>query len=232
VWRLFNDGELFAAMSAYTIDMIDSMATLATHTTVLHDADGLVALDLGTASAPPTDTPSTEAELRDTFVRMLAEKEGLKDAWTLLTRQDLRFEDGIAKLLFVDDSIDDPAWFEVTHPREPAKLRGKATRALYRRAHLRVRGSTDMLLSIRARVAINSVFTRPRLDISLDGELLTSAVADASGMYSIDVRVAAEKLTGDWQDVYLISSSVIEPEKQLRDLRIGRLESVEWRKAP
>ena len=231
VWRLFNDGELFAAMSAYTIDMIDSMATLATRTTVLHDADGLVALDLGTGTAPLTDTPSTEADLRDTFVRTLAEQEGLRDAWTLLTRHDLRFEDGIAKLVFIDDSVDDPAWFEVTHPREPQKLRGKATRALYRRAHLRVRGSTDMLLSIRARVAINSVFTRPRLDISLDGELLTSAVADANGRYAIDVRIAAERLTGGWQDVYLISSSVIEPEKELRDLRIGRLESVEWRRA-
>ncbi|MBA3461264.1 MAG: hypothetical protein H0T46_14975 [Deltaproteobacteria bacterium] len=232
VWRLFNDGELFAAMSAYTIDMIDSMATLSRQTTVLHDADGLVALDLGTANALVEPSPVNEAELRDTFVRMLAEKEGLKDAWTLLTRHDLRFEDGIAKLVFIDASVDDPAWFEVTHPRPPQKLRGKAARALYRRAHLRVRGSTDMLLSIRARVAINSVFTRPRLDVSLGGHLLTSAVADANGRYSIDVRIPSEKLTGGWQDIYLISSSVIEPEKELRDLRIGRLESVEWRKAP
>jgi hypothetical protein len=89
-----------------------------------------------------------------------------------------------------------------------------------------------MVLSIRARVAINSVFTRPRLDISLDGELLTSVVADASGAYAIDLRIPADKLSGHWQDVYLISSSVIEPEKELRDLRIGRLESVEWRRAP
>lgn len=234
VWRLFNDGELFAAMSAYTIDAIDTFAELARTTTVLHDQDGLVALDLGDEAdaSPPAPPAGTEAERRDAFVRALADREGLHDAWSLTTRADLRFEDGVAGLVYVDGGVDDPAWFEITHPRTPEPQRGKATRALHRRAHLRVRGSAAMLLSIRASLGLNTVYTHPRLDISLDGELLTSAVADAHGRYAIDVAVPAEKLAGGWHDVYLVSSSIAEPDSTVRDLRVTRLEAVDWRPLP
>ncbi len=232
VWRLFNDGELFAIMSAYTIDMIESFASLSTTTNVLHDKDGLVALDLGNPTAVIEPAAGTEAERRDAFVRALADREGLHTAWSLTTRDNLRFEDGVAGLAFVDGGGDDPEWFEITHPKTPEKLRGTATRALYRRAHLRVRGSSSMMLSIRAKVALNTVYTRPRLDISLEGELLASAVADAHGQYVIEVRVPADKLAGGWKDLYLVSSSVAEPEANARDPRVARLELVEWRPLP
>ncbi len=232
VWRLFNDGELFAEMSAYTIDMIETLAALSTTTTVLHDKSGLVVLDLGNPTTIIEPAVGTEAERRDAFVRALADREGLHDAWSLTTRNDLRFEDGIANLTMVDSGVDDPAWFEIARPRSADQQRGIATRALYRRAHLRVRGSTNMVLSIRASVALNTVYTHPRLDISLDGELLASAVADATGRYNIRVPVDAAKLAGGWHDLYLVSSSVTEPETTMRDLRVARLESVEWRPLP
>jgi hypothetical protein len=169
-----------------------------------------------------------EASRRDAWVRELADREGLHDAWSLSTRADLRFEDGTGGLRYVDDSIDDPRWYEVTHPAsEPAK-RGTAILPLMRRVHLRVRGTSDMRLALRAAIALNTVYTHPRLDISLDGELLTSAVADAAGHYAVEVTVSQGRLAGGWHDLYLVFSSIVEPDKDVHDLRIARLESVEW----
>jgi hypothetical protein len=236
VQRIFTDAELFQIMSAYTIDAIESFAELATTTKVLYDDDGLVVLDL---AAPLRATPLSnrdargdEASRRDAWVRELADREGLHDAWSLSTRADLRFEDGTGGLRYVDDSIDDPRWYEVTHPAsEPAK-RGKAILPLMRRAHLRVRGgvhgASDMHLALRAAIALNTVYTHPRLDISLDGELLTSAVADAAGRYTVEVTVSQGRLAGGWHDLYLVFTSIVEPDKDVHDLRIARLESVEW----
>lgn len=229
LWRLFNDGELFAAMSAYTIDAIDTFAQLATSTTVLYDRDGLVALDLGTDVTPLEAVGGTEAERRDEWVRLLANREGLHDAWSLTTRGDLRFEDGIGPLVFVDGRVDDPAWFEVVKPQQLEAMRGQPIRALYRRAHLRVRGDRAMTLTLKAAVALNVTYTRPRLDISLDGELLATAVADERGRYDITLSVPAAKLAGGWHDLYLVSSSIAEPDRDVRDLRVSRLEVVEWR---
>ncbi|MBL9019713.1 MAG: hypothetical protein JNL83_36315 [Myxococcales bacterium] len=231
VWRLFNDGELFAAMSAYTIDAIDTFAQLAASptATVIHDRDGLVALDLGTTAPLLEPVGGTEAQRRDEWVRLLANREGLHDAWSLTTRGDLRFEDGVGPLAFVDGSIDDPAWFEIVRPKQLEAMRGTPIRALYRRAHLRVRGERAMTLRLRAVVALNVTYTRPRLDISLDGELLASAVADERGRYDITLAVPAEKLAGGWHDLYLVSSSIAEPDRDVRDLRVSRLELVEWR---
>jgi hypothetical protein len=233
VQRMFTDVELFQIMSAYTIDAIESFAELATTTKVLYDADGLVVLDLAAplreatrraASADGDDEPAR----RGAWVRALADREGLHDAWSLTTRADLRFEDGTGGLRYVDGSIDDPRWYEVTHPRpEPAK-RGKAVLPLLRRAHLRVRGAGDMRLALRAAIALNTVYTHPRLDVSLDGELLTSAVADATGQYAVDVTVPRDRLAGGWHDLYLVFSSIADPGKDIRELRIARLESVEW----
>jgi hypothetical protein len=184
--------------------------------------------------------------------------------WSLLSRADLRFEDGFADVVFAEGGIDDPMWFEASEvklatpppaaalapgvtpaEREPARPRGKAraagepplprgtaVRPLQRRAHLRVRGAAAMRLQLRIGIALNSVYTRPRLDLSLDGELLTSAVADERGRYLIDLVVPADRLTGDWQDLYLVFSSVADPEPGARDLRVARVEGVTWTPAP
>jgi hypothetical protein len=228
--RMFTDIELFQVMSAYTIDAIDSFAELATTTPRLYDADGLVVLDL----AQPTRPAGTrvvrgdEPTRRGAWVRALADREGVHDAWSLNTRADLRFEDGVGTLRYTDDSVDDPQWYEISHARSTPTGPGTAIRPVQRRVHLRVRGTTDMRLTLRAAVALNTVFTHPRLDVSLDGELLASSVADPAGRYAVDVVVPRARLAGGWRDLYLVFSSVADPATDVRDLRIARLESVEW----
>jgi hypothetical protein len=234
LWRLFNDGEFFQLMSAYELDAIESFAELATTTKVLHDEDGLVVLDLATVIKPASERPAIADEplRRSTWLRDLAQREGLQDAWSLINRNDLRFEDGVAGLQFVDAGVDDQAWFEVTHPHEREPMRGTPIRGLFRRAHLRVRGSSSMRLVLRAAISRKSTFTRPRLDVSLDGELLASAIADDDGRYVIDVVVPRDALGEGWHDVYLVFSSVVEPDKDVRDPRVSRLVSVEWTAVP
>ena len=244
LWRIFNDADFFQLMSAYQIDVIESFAELATTTTVLHDQDGLVVLDLEAPlrAASTRAAPDDERWRRSEWTRALADREHLRDVWSLNSRADLRFEDGVAGLLFVQGEIDDPAWFELPRAKpspppktdEKATLRGTAIRPLHRRAHLRVRGGVatpgiaDMRLAIRAAISLGSIYTRPRLDVSLDGELLVSAVPDERGRYLIDVVVPADRLTGAWQDVYLVFSSIAEPDKDNQDVRVARLEVVEW----
>ena len=58
--------------------------------------------------------------------------------------------------------------------------------------------------------------------------LIAAAVADASGRFVVDVRVPRARLGRGWRDLYLVLSSIAEPDKDLRDLRVARLESVEW----
>lgn len=230
VQRIFTDAELFQIMGAYTIDAIDSFAELATTTQVLHDDDGLVVLDLATPLREATrrEASGDEPRRRGAWVRELADREGLHDAWSLTTRADLRFEDGTGALRYVDDSIDDPRWYEVTHARPEPARRGKAILPVLRRVHLRVRSASDMRLVLHAAIALNTVYTHPRLDVSLDGELLTSAVASATGQYTVDVTVPRERLAGGWHDLYLVFSSIADPGRDVRELRIARLESVEW----
>ncbi|MEO7734220.1 MAG: hypothetical protein ABIY55_24870, partial [Kofleriaceae bacterium] len=230
VARLFTDAELFQTMSAYTVDAIDSFAELATTTPRLYDADGLVVLDLAhpTRAATTRVVRGDEPTRRGAWVRALADREGVHDAWSLNTRADLRFEDGASALRYVDGSVDDPPRHELGQARSTPAGPGKAIRAVQRRVHLRVRGATDMRLTLRAAVALNTVFTHPRLDASLDGELLASSVADAAGRYTLDAVVPGAHLAGGWHDLYLVFSSVGDPATDVRDLRIARLESVEW----
>lgn len=236
LWRIFNDSELFEVMSAYAIDTIDSFAELATTTTVRYDTDGLVVLDLEhpVRSATTRPTLATERERRSVWVHELATREGLEDAWSLHTRSDVRFEDGIQDLQWVDGGIDDPKWFEISRPQTSTPLRGTPIRALQRRAHLRIRGehASNMRLTMRIAIALASVYTRPRLDVSVDGELLASVVADDRGRYAIDQVISKARLNDGWHDVYLVFSSISEPEKDTRDLRVARFESVGWTAVP
>ena len=138
-----------------------------------------------------------------------------------------QFLDGVDPLQFIanrgaDEDADEPS-------QDPyAPMRGTPIRALYRRAHLRVRGDTSMHLVLRAAVDLETTFTHPRLDVSLDGELIGSGVADAGGRYVIDVVVPADRVAGGWHDLYLVFSSIVEPSRDVRELRTSRLEAVEW----
>src|SRR6185369_15157122 len=130
-----------------------------------HDRDGLVVLDLGAPlrAASRRSASGDEPTRRAVWARELADREGLHDAWSLTTRSDLRFEDGVGGLIVVDQAVDDPKWFEVTHTQIVPLGRGTPIRPLYRRVHLRVRGTTDMQLAARIAIGLNAVYTQPRL---------------------------------------------------------------------
>src|SRR5262249_12059232 len=141
------------------------------------------------------EAPGPEPVRRDAWVRELAEREQLLDVWALIPHRDLIIADGIDDLEFVAPAAkpDEPA-----APADPAAAlqptRGRALRGLHRRAHLRVTGETDMHLALRAAIAAGSASgkatpgkraPRPQLDVVLDGELLTSVLADDRGGYTL-----------------------------------------------
>lgn len=229
VWRLFNDSEIYQVMSAHTIDAIDTFASLASSARVLHDVEGLVALDLG--HSPPTTRrrPLEQGLRRGRFVHQLAKQEQLLDAWSLSTREDVKFEDGFSSLAVINDaSTDDPTWFQIVHRATPDPQRGTPVRWISRRAHVRLRGSRDMRLVLRGKVNLAAVYTRPRLAVSLDGNRVGEVVVDDQGTFSLDVVVPMAWLGGDWSDLYLAWSTVAEPDKDARDLRVARLFELTW----
>lgn len=228
VWRIFNDAEIFQTMSAYALDSIGALATLSTQVTVLHEEDGLVALDLGAdVPAPPVQTYS-EVARRAAFVRDLADREELHDAWSLSTRANVLFDEGFTGLVFLDPSTDDPTWYDAFHAPATKATRGTAARWMFRRSHVRVRGNADMRLTLGGKVNLGAAYTRPRLDVMLDGELLSTVIPDAGGRFEIDVVVTRAQLAGGWHDVYFVFDSIAEPQKEVRELRSARLESLEW----
>jgi hypothetical protein len=226
VWRLFNDTPFFQAMSAYAVDTTDSFVELATKSRVLHDANGLVVLDLEAPHGPaPSLDPATEGERRDAYTHALAAREHLEREWTLTTRRNVLFSDGMSGLTFAQADAD-AHWFDFV-TRDPKPTRGVPIRWMYRRSHLRLRGSQDMHLVVRGHVNLNLLYTRPRLDVSLDGVLLTSVTVDESGAFSIEQDVPASQLDG-WSDLYLMFNAIGQPDRDVKDLRLARLEEVTW----
>jgi len=235
VRRLFDDRELFQIMGAYTVDAIDGFAELATTTRVMYDAEGLVVLDLATVLRPASRRTlrGDEPSQRGAWARELADREGMHDAWSLSTRADVRFEDGLGAMRYIDATGEDALWSEAGS-RPAVGKRTTPVLPMSRRAHLRVRGTTgrDMRLVLRAASALDAIDARPRLDVSLDGELVASGVADATGRYAITATVARHQLTPGWHDLYLTFATTAEPDREVRDPRIAGLESVEWWSPP
>jgi hypothetical protein len=226
VWRLFNDTEFFQAMSAYLIDTIDTFGAFATHLHVIYDQDGLVVVDLDSAAELPASAPpptANEPDRREAFVHAVANREHLEREWTLSSRRDLVFEDGLSNLTYAQPA-DDARWYDF-FVHDPNPKRGQPIRWLSRRAHLRVRGDGHMHLVLRGRINVGMVFTRPRLDVSIDGELLGSFVTDDNGAFAVELDVTASRT---WSDLYIVMSSVGQAERDVRDLRVARLEEVQW----
>lgn len=230
VWRVFTDNEIFQVMSAYMIAAIDAFAELARTSSVIYEGDGMVVLDLGDPGAPhaepPRLDPKREPEVREAFVRAVADREHLHTAWDLNTRHDVVFEDGLAAMGFIDyDAEIDPRWFEIFES-DPKPRAGMPVRWVGRRVHVRLRGDTDMHLAIRGRIARNTVYTRPRIDVSLDGDLLTSVTVDDAGGFVIDLTVPKDKLDG-WADLYLVFNTIGQPDRDVT-VRIARFEDFVW----
>lgn len=226
LWRHFHEVELFRVMSAYIINTLDTFDELAKATPIRYERDGLVVLDLEGPHAPaPRLDPAQEPTRREAWMAELAKREGLEREWALMSRRNLIFADGISGLTF-DDLDRDPRWYDVYY-RAPEPVRGVPVRWLHKRGHIRLTGTTDMHLVIRGRVNLNSIYTRPRLDVSLDGELLASLVIAADGTFTVDVVVPKAQLAG-WADLYLVFNTIGTPERDVRDLRIARLDHVTW----
>jgi hypothetical protein len=236
--ELYIDDELFQVIAAYMLDALESFTALAETREPLHDVDGLVVLDLGElapggAAAP--HRPELEAQRRSAWTRQLAERLNLRRAWELNTRDDLVFDDGFSRLVFVTSFLNEdvpPAprlqtkADALADPHVTVPL-GTPTRWMHRRAHLRLRGDRDMRLRLHGQVRREVTGTRPRLAVSLDGELLASMVVAEDGTFIIDLPIAAARVR-DWADLYVVFSSVGLPERESRELRFARLDGVEW----
>jgi hypothetical protein len=226
LWRVFHDAELFQVMSAYVLDAIDTFEALRTSSKVLYDADGLVVLDLDKPHGPPPRLdPAGEPMRRDAFVRALADREHLHGAWALSSRYDLVFADGFSGVTLLDSEAD-PHWYELLYTNPEPEV-GIPARWMTWRSHLRVRGERDMHLVVRGKVNLNQVYSRPRIDVSLDGELLSSFTVDERGDFTIELVVPKAKLDG-WCDLYLVFNTVGQPEREVRNVRAARLSDVVW----
>lgn len=184
---------------------------------------GLITGALG--ACRPSETVMAEVKRRSAFVRELAIRESMADAWSLNSRENIFFQDGISNVGFVDFKNPDTQWFEVT--RDPSATRGSPVRWMNRSVHLRVRGDEAMTLAFGGKINVYAVFTRPRLELSLDGVLLTSKVVESDGRFSIEVDVEASAIA-DWADLYLTWSSLQDPERESGVPRVARLEYVRW----
>jgi hypothetical protein len=226
VWRIFNDDEVFQAMSAYLIDTIDTMAQLASTSKVLYDQDGLVVLDLDVAHAPAPELDiALEPARRDAFVRELAKREHLEHEWALSTRRDVIFAGGVSGLTYLDTDTD-PHWYDVVAFDANPK-HGVPVRWLHRVVHLRLYGDRDMHLVLRGHVNLNSVYSRPRLVTTIEDELIATVSVGDHGEFAVDTVVPREQL-GGWRDLYLLFDSIGQPERDVRDATTARLEDVEW----
>lgn len=239
--ELYTDVELFQVMAAYTLDAIESFTALAKSRTPLHDVDGLVVLDLAGAPAAGDQTvaathpPEGEAHRRTVWTRQLADRLNLHGAWALNTREDLVFDDGFSGLAFALSFLHDDVPPAPRLQEEREKLAdphgtvpaGTPVRWMHRRAHLRLRGARDMRLRLHGQVRREVTGTRPRLAVSLDGELLASMVVAEDGSFAVDLPIAAARVR-DWADLYVVFSSVGVPERDSRELRFARLDGVEW----
>lgn len=237
--ELYTDDELFQVIAAYMLDALESFTALAEQRPPLYDVDGLVVVDLGAAPDEPAQggaaaaprPPEAEAQRRSAWTRQLSDRLNLHSAWALNTRADLLFDDGFSRLVFVDDFLNEevPPPPRLQEPADPHSTipTGTPVRWMHRRAHLRLRGERDMRLRLHGQVRREVTGTRPRLAVSLDGELLASRVVAEDGSFTIDLPIEAARVR-DWADLYVVFSSVGLPERERNELRFARLDGVEW----
>ncbi|MGE0547515.1 MAG: hypothetical protein AB7O24_09010 [Kofleriaceae bacterium] len=166
-----------------------------------------------------------EVEKRSAYVRALSEREGRHDTWSLNSRHNFSFEEGMSNPVFIDIEPLEPKWFEVV--RVSRAIPGTAVRWLNRNAHFRARGDSDMTLTIRGKVDVNQIYTIPRFELIVDGELVVSQVTATNGRFSITTTVPKETVAR-WIDIYLTFSALQDPVRTVGEPWVARLEAVEW----
>lgn len=184
-----------------------------------------VAVALAAAGCGREAPLNDETLARDRYLHELAEREGLGDAWYLMTRADLVFEDGWSATTMVDPALT-LAWYQAT--RSCTSVRKVAVRWMGPSAHLRVRGRGGaMHLQVWGRADLAAMDTRPRVTVTFDGlEFYSRVVADDGG-FRVEAVIPADWLHG-WSDIYVNLSSVHEPWRDPGRLRVARVEGVAW----
>ena len=229
VKRIFVDAaEIWQTMGAYIVDALDTFDELARTSTVLYDRDGTVLLDLGASRGAVSPPAAPEAQRREEFLRRLSEQEHLPEAWSLLSRHDFRYEEGFSPIAYENPDDHSFEFYEACTGCRPMK--GQPVRWVGRRAHLRVRGDVPMKLQLDGRVAVKTIFTRPRVEVMVGGLVLGSWVVGEDGRFHVDATVPSTALDG-WTDAYITFSSVAEPWREPGDLRAAALERVRWHPA-
>jgi hypothetical protein len=228
--RIFWDPmELWRNVAGFQLDMIDSFTELAAQHRVVFDEGGMVVIELppgrpdAAALARARRVPD-EAAARHAWVKALCEREGLMDAWSLMSRGDLVFEEGFSRNLRVARD-EHGAWQQV--PRTLQVDHGVMARFVNRSNHLRVRGDRDMQLRIAGRIEIEAIFTRPRVTLAVAGHEAASRIVDDDGTFEVSAVVPAAWLDG-WTDAYLYLSSVGEPWRDGIVTKVALVERVEW----
>lgn len=189
---------------------------------------GLLAVFAVAAGCGRTAPIDDEARARDTYVRALADREGLLDVWSLMSRSTIDFEDGLSAIEMIDPEAPSVGWREVARP--VATGMAQPVRWMAARSHLRVRGESSMRLTIYGRADLVQIGTRPLVAASLDGAEFYSALPDDDGYFRIDATIPQAKLAS-WADIYVTLSSVNEPWRDLSRLHVARIERVVWEPA-
>jgi hypothetical protein len=168
---------------------------------------------------------SAESRRREAFVRGLAEREHLLEVWSLMSRVDLVFVEGLSDVDMIDPGEPMHPWTQVARACTTATAR--PVRWMAPRVLIRVRGDGDQRLVLRGHVDVARLFTRPRVTVTFDGAEVWSQRVDADGGFAVDQVIPRPWLDG-WSDVYVTLSSVAEPWRDAADLKIARLEAVAW----
>jgi hypothetical protein len=163
---------------------------------------------------------SSDEELRrDAFARDLLVREGMKDAYGVSSRFDVRFEQGFSPIEY------DP----------PAQFRAKAFRWIGQRGVVRVRSHGDRPMNLGAYGWIDPtvVRSRPVASLSIDGQFVASTVVDERGLFWVGSGIPAQMVRrADWLTVDINLSSVgfhwdDPPKLQVANLLLFRWEELE-----
>jgi hypothetical protein len=189
----------------------------------------------------PSPRVLAELKQRSAYVRALAQREGFPEAWSLNSRDNVSFESGWSNVQFVSARRANLHWYDV--PADPGQPRGIPVRFMNRSVHLRLRGDGGpMTLALGGRISMSAVFTKPRLEVSLDGELLASQIVEADGSFALALTIPAADVD-DWADVYVTWNTLEDPERDtveprivgdprvIGESRIARLEYLHWEPA-
>jgi hypothetical protein len=223
--RTFFEVEMWRLMGPYIVDTIDSLTELAARHEILHEGDGMVVVDLEQGGGG--DEPRPEGLSRDGYVRSLAEREGLEQAYHLRSRLDLVFADGFSEIFCAVTRKEMEALGQGFDCR---KIGAAPTRWMGPIGHLRLRGRGAMRLAIDGRVATREIGTRPEVALLVDGKTLATTRVDEEGMYAIEVSFADMRAQG-WHNAYLVISSVGEPWREPSQLALARVDRVVWEPA-